>query len=62
MAFNQKNERIKKLWERGVRDPKIIAKKIGYGGSALTAGIERVHEGLQKLGLDKKDESVELPN
>ena len=54
--MNAKNERIKKLWERGVRDPRIIAKKIGYTGNAITAGIERVNEGLKKEGLiNKKD-------
>lgn len=54
MAFNAKNERIKKLWDRGVRDPRIIAKKIGYSGAALTAGIERVNEALILLGIIKK--------
>lgn len=53
MAFNHKNERIRKLWERGVRDPRIIAKKIGYTGNAITAGIQRVHEALKALGIEK---------
>jgi DNA-binding CsgD family transcriptional regulator len=50
---NAKNERIKKMWERGIRDPRIIAKKLGYSGNSVTAGIERVHEGLVALGIEK---------
>lgn len=53
--MNKKNARIKKLWERGVRDPHIIAKKIGYTGNAVTAGIERVRDALHQEGLLKKD-------
>ena len=49
--MNHKNERIKKLWERGVRDPAIIARKIGYTGNAITAGIERVKQALKALGF-----------
>jgi hypothetical protein len=49
--MNSKNERIRKLWERGVTDPKVIARKLGYSGAALTAGIERVKEGLKALGI-----------
>lgn len=49
--MNHKNERIKKLWDRGVRDPRIIAKKIGYTGNSITAGIERVKEGLKAKGI-----------
>ncbi len=52
--MNAKNERIKKLWERGIRDPKVIAKKLGYSGNAITAGIERVKEGLKSLGILKE--------
>lgn len=48
---NKKNEKIRKLWERGVRDPKIIAKKLGFTGNAMTSGIERVKEGLQALNI-----------
>lgn len=50
--MNKKNERIRKLWERGVRDLSVIARKIGYNGGAITAGIERVKEGLKSLGID----------
>jgi hypothetical protein len=41
--MNRKNERIRKLWNRGVRDPKKIAKKLGL------ASEERVLEGLAQL-------------
>lgn len=37
MATNPKDLRIKKL---------------GFAGAQLTAGIERVHEGMQRLGLE----------
>lgn len=54
MYFNQKDQRIKKLYEKGMRSPADIAKKIGYGG-ALEEGIRRVTEGLERLGLTKSD-------
>jgi len=50
---NSKDERVKKLWERGVRDLSVIARKLGYDGAARAAGIERVREALQRLGLNK---------
>lgn len=49
---NKKDERIRKLWERGIRDLATIAKKLGYSGNAVTSGIERVKEGLKRLGID----------
>ncbi len=49
--MNHKDERIRKLWERGVRDHKVIAKKLGFGGSAMDKGLERVKEGLGRLQL-----------
>lgn len=53
MAFNHKDERIKKLWDRGIRDPKVIARKIGYTGNAIVVGIERVHQALRNLGYEQ---------
>jgi hypothetical protein len=47
--MNQKDIRIKKLWERGVRSKEEIARKIGYGG-AMEEGIKRVEEGLKRIG------------
>lgn len=49
--MNQKDMRIKKLFESGVRNKAEIARKIGYGG-AIEQGIERVKEGLERLGLE----------
>lgn len=51
MAFNAKDERIRKLWERGMRDPKLIARKLGFSGEATSKGIARVHEGIERLKL-----------
>lgn len=51
MSFNKKDERIRKLWERGVRDLATLARKIGYAGNATTAGIERVKEALKRMQL-----------
>lgn len=48
---NKKDLRIQKLWERGVRDLKILAHKIGYTGSATDVGIERVREALERLNI-----------
>lgn len=49
--MNKKNEKVRKLWERGITDPKIIAQKLGYTGNAMTAGIERVEEAIKTLGI-----------
>lgn len=49
--MNHKDERIRKLYNRGITDPKVIARKIGYSGNSLTAGIERVHEAFGRLGI-----------
>ncbi len=48
--MNKKDERIRKLWERGVTDLPSIARKLGYA-AALTAGIERVKQALKRLKL-----------
>lgn len=46
---SKKDRRILKCIKNGVGDPKIIARKIGYSGDSLTAGIERVKEGMERL-------------
>lgn len=51
MSFNHKDERIRKLWDKGIRDYPALAKKIGYGGGATDKGIERVKEGLKRMEL-----------
>lgn len=52
--MNQKDLRILKLYEKGM-DPPRIAKKIGYAGPNLNAGIERVKEGLVRAGVLKQE-------
>lgn len=49
-SMNKRTEKIARLWDRGVTDPRVIALKLGYSGAALTAGIERVKEELVALG------------
>lgn len=51
MATNKKDLKVKKLFERGVTDPRTIAKKLGYNGEAVTAGIERVLQAFKNLGI-----------
>jgi len=50
--FNQKDQRILKLWERGIKNKADIARKIGYNAGSLDQGVQRVEEGLQRLGID----------
>lgn len=53
---NQKDQRIAKLWtDRGMRDLAAIARKCGYGDSVLQAGIERVKEGLERMGIKREN-------
>ena len=51
--MNKKDERIKKLYLRGVTDLKVLARKLGYNGANLVSGIERVKEGLKRSRLLK---------
>lgn len=51
MAQNPKDLRIKKLIERGITEPRTIARKIGYTGNATQAGIARVHDACKRLGI-----------
>ena len=48
---NKKDQRVEKLWRRGVTDLTVLARKLGYSGNATTAGIERVKEALTRLGI-----------
>lgn len=56
--MNKRKEKIRKLGERGIYDPKVIAQKLGYKGNALTHGISEVEkiqgellkESVQKWG------------
>ena len=49
--MNAKNERIERLWKKGIRDPRVIARKLGFSGSSMDKGIERVKEGLRSAGI-----------
>lgn len=52
MPLNQKDLRIKKLWDKNMHKIGEIARKIGYGG-AMEEGVKRVEEGLKRLGIKK---------
>lgn len=54
--LSQKDQRIVKLHEKGMRDLSRIAQKIGYNGKMLDAGVERVREGLERAGIIKTNE------
>lgn len=49
-GWNQKDERIRKLWRRGVPIP-AIARKLGMPGNE-----QRVVDGLKRLGLLTEEE------
>ena len=49
--MNKRELKIKRLWERGLTDPRVIAQKLGYSGNALTAGVEKVNEALKNMGI-----------
>lgn len=49
--MTKKEEKIKRLWGRDIKDPAIIAKKLGYSGNALTAAIKEIKEIIINLKL-----------
>lgn len=53
--MNKKDLRIKKLWDRGFTDLRVLAHKVGYTGSATDAGIERVKEALRNWGVSTEE-------
>jgi len=56
--MNHKNERIRKLWERGIQNPEALARKTGLP-------LARIHEGLQAMGLREKlmsDPKIQNPD
>lgn len=53
MSINQKDMRIKKLYERGMKQKADIARKLGYAGKELENGVRRVEEAFERLGIDK---------
>lgn len=51
--INKKDLKVKKLYERGIVEPRTIAKKLGYSGEAVQSGIERVLQAFKNLGIIK---------
>ncbi len=49
--MTKKEEKVKRLWERDIKDPAIIARKLGYTGNALTSAIAEIKELIIKLKL-----------
>lgn len=49
--LNKKEEKIRRLWEKGIRDYTILAKRLGYSGNSLTVGVEKVREIISRLKL-----------
>ena len=49
--INQKDIRIKKLYERGMRRPTDIARKIGYNSGTMEEGVRCVIASLAKSGI-----------
>jgi len=49
--MTKKEEKIKRLWDRGIKDITIIVKKLGYTGSALTPAVSEIREIISKLKL-----------
>jgi imidazolonepropionase-like amidohydrolase len=47
MGNNKKDERIKKMIERGITNTEVIARKLGY--QDMEEGIRRVEEGIKRL-------------
>ena len=50
------------MLERGKTDPRLIARKLGYSGGALTAGIEKVKEIMVELGYAPAEPDPEIDN
>lgn len=42
--MNKRKEKIRKLTQRGIYDPKVIAQKLGYKGGALTHAISEIEK------------------
>lgn len=51
MTINKKDERVRKLWARGIHDKSLIARKLGFTGEATRTGIERVNDAIKRLNL-----------
>lgn len=49
--MSKKEDKVIRLWGEGVCDLRFLAKRIGYEGAALTAGIEKVKQILTINGI-----------
>lgn len=49
--MNQKDIQIKKLWDRGVKNPFEIARRVGFQG-AIDHGVLKVAAALKKAGVE----------
>lgn len=49
--MTKKEEKIKRLWERGIKDLTLIAKKLGYTGNALTPAVAEIRGIIIKFKL-----------
>lgn len=47
--FNQKDQRILKLYNKNIKKEEIC-RKIGYGGN-VQAGLERINDALKRAGV-----------
>lgn len=47
--MNKRQEKIRRLWERGIRDPRVIAQKLGVKGARMTSEIGRINEVIRIL-------------
>lgn len=59
-ASVKKLKKVKYLYERGYHNPALIAKKLGYKGSATTKGVEIVKDILDQLGYKPERPDPEL--
>lgn len=48
--MSKKEDKIVRLYKEGL-DIRLIARRLGYEGSAITAGIQKVKEVLQAHGI-----------
>lgn len=49
--MSKKEAKVMRLWGEGVSDLRLIAKRIGFEGAAITAGIEKVKKILITNGV-----------
>ena len=47
--MGKKEDKVQRLMDRGMTDPREIAKKLGYSGSRMAKGIEYAKEAMEKI-------------